>query len=205
MIDLYTFPSSNGQRASIVLEACRVPYRVHTVDLRKGEQKSPEFLRINPAGTIPVIVDPDGPGGRPLTLSQSGAIMIYLAEKSGQMLPTPGAARIETLRWLMATMTDLAPASAAIFLTSLAAEPPPGEIVAFWEQRFLSLLQTFDAQLGTREYLAGELTIADLALYPTAVGRKSLIDASQGLAHLKRWMAVMAAMPEVQRGMAVPG
>ena len=87
MIDLHTFPTSNGQRVTIMLEECALPYRVRTVDLSKGEQLAPEFLKLNPVGAIPVIVDPDGPGSAPLTLAQSSAILLYLAEKTGRFLP----------------------------------------------------------------------------------------------------------------------
>jgi GST-like protein len=205
MIDLYTFATGNGQRASVMLEACGLPYRVHRVDLRRGEQNAAEFRRINPAGAIPVIVDADGPGGRALTLSQSAAIMLYLAEKTGRFLPREGIGRASTLQWFAGVMTDPAAASSSIFMTGLASDPPPAEAVRFWEARLITLLQPYDAQLAGQDWLAGELSIADLALYPTYAARRPLIENGQGLTHLKRWAARLGALPEVQRGMAVPG
>ena len=101
MIDLYTYQTSNGQRAAIMLEECGFPYRVHKIDLVKGEQQHPDYLAKNPIGAIPTIVDPQGPGGRPLTLTQSGAIALYLAEKAGRFVPTDPEQRVTTMQWLM--------------------------------------------------------------------------------------------------------
>ena len=128
MIDFYTFATSNGQRAAILLEECALPYRMHWIDLMKGEQHAAEFLKVNPAGAIPVIVDADGPGGKPLTLSQSGAIVIYLAEKAGRFIPADAVRRLIALQWLLQATTDAARASSAIFLVStLVPEKVPGQ------------------------------------------------------------------------------
>lgn len=205
MIDLYTWATGNGQRVSVMLEACGLPYRVHRIDLRRGEQKAADFRRINPAGAIPAIVNSDGPGGEKLTLSQSAAIVLYLAEKTGRFLPRDGIGRALTLQWFAGVMTDPAAASSSIFMTGLASDPPPVEAVRFWETRLIALLQPYDAQLATREWLSSELSIADFALYPTYAARRPLIEASGGLVHLKRWAARLGDLPEVQRGMSVPG
>jgi len=119
MIELYTAQSSNGQRAAIALEECGLPYRVHKLELMQGEQRTPEFLALNPAGAIPVIVDPDGPGGAPLTLSQSGAIALYAAEKTGKFLPRDPARRAQALQWLMYGVSDVASASMMVFFESV--------------------------------------------------------------------------------------
>ena len=206
MIDLYTYGTANGQRASVMLELCGLPYRAHKVDLAKGEQKAPGFLAINPTGMIPAIVDPDGPDGGPLALSQSGAIILYLAEKTGRFLPEGGTAGAQALQWFVAVMTDAAQASAYIHYTGRAEPAPDPHIVAHMERRFLGMVGDLDRRLADAPYLAGdEISIADIALYPTVATRKALIERAEGLAHLKRWAETMAAMPEVQRGMAVPG
>lgn len=205
MIDLYTFTTSNGQRVSVMLEATGLPYRTHKIDLSKGEQKKPEFLKINPAGQIPAIVDHGGPGGAPITLTQSAAIMVYLAERSGRFLPTEATARLRTLEAFMNVMTDMAPASSAIFYMSQATNPSNDQVMAFCRNRFLGMMAQADRRLGENEFLAGkDLSIADLALYPTAAGRKAIIEEAPGLANLKAWMSAMAARPDVAKGMAVP-
>jgi GST-like protein len=201
MIELYTFDTSNGRRAAIVLEECGLPYRAHRVDLMKGEQKSAAFLQLNPAGAIPVIVDPDGPGGKPLTLAQSGAIAIYAAEKTGRFLPRDPAQRASALQWLMFAVTDAAAASGLIFFEAALMPDKSAPNAAFAEQRLLRYLRVADAQLASRDWLAGELSIADFALYPVCAVRKSVIDGAGDLGSLARWMAALAARPGVAKGM----
>jgi GST-like protein len=206
MIELYTYGTANGQRASVMLELCGLPYWARKVDLRAGEQRAAEFLAINPDGAVPVIVDPDGPDGRPLTLSQSGAIILYLAEKTGRLMPEGATAGLQALQWFVAVMTDAAQASTYIFYTGLADPAPAEHVTAHMERRFLGTVGNLDRRLAEVPYLAGdELSIADVALYPTVAARKALIERAAGLEHLCRWADTMAAMPEVQRGMAVPG
>ncbi len=206
MIDLYTAGTSNGQRASIMLEATGLPFRAHKVDLLAGAQRSPEFLKINPAGQIPVIVDHGGPGGRPITVTQSGAILLYLAERSGRFLPTDPVRRTQVLEAFMLVMTDVAPASAALFYMAKAFEPPNPEVMAYCKNRFLSILAQVDRRLSRHPWLAGEeISIADFALYPTVAGRKAILEEASGLSDLRRWAQIMALRPDVARGMAVPG
>jgi GST-like protein len=206
MIELYTYATANGQRVSLLLEETGLPYHAHKVDLAVGAQREPSFLKLSPDGQIPVIVDPHGPEGTPLVLSQSTAILIYLAEKSGRFLPRGGAGRIRTIEALARVMTDIAPQSATLFLLGRASDRPPPEIVAFFEQRLLGMLSRIDHELGRHPWLAGpEITIADLALYPTLVTRKALLDRAQGLSNLHRWAETMALRPGVARGMSVPG
>jgi GST-like protein len=205
MIDFYSFATSNGQRAAIALEECAQPYRVHWIDLMKGEQKSPDFLKVNPAGAIPVIIDADGPGGKALTLSQSAAILVYLAEKTGRFIPADPVRRLMTLQWVFQATTDAARASSAIFLVStLVPEKVPGN-TAFFEQQCLRYLRSADAHLSGREYLADELSIADFALYPVYAVRKALIDQAGDLPHLTRWGKALAARPAVVRAMELKG
>ena len=201
MIDLYAWQTSNCQRVAILLEECGLPYRVRKVDLFKGEQQSPEFLALNPAGVVPVIVDSDGPGGKPLTLSQSGAIDVYLAEKSGRFLPRDGAARVQTMQWLMFTLSDCAAASMSLFILSVLAQEKSPPNIALFEQRVLRMLRVADGRLAGRDYLADELTIADFALYPIHAARKALIEANGGLPNLDRWAGALGARPGVVRAM----
>lgn len=201
MIDLYTFQTSNGQRAAIALEECRLPYRVHRVDLAKGEQKAADYLKINPAGAIPAIVDSDGPGGRPLTLAQSGAIVLYAAEKSGRFLPADPARRALAIQWLMFALTDCAPATSYLYyLGAVAPEKSPANL-KWLEGRLLAQFRLADARLAGREFLADEPSVADFALYPVFATRRALVDAAGDLPDLSRWGATLAAREGVARGM----
>ncbi len=200
MIDLYTFNTSNGHRASIILEECGLPYRVHKVDLAKGEQRAPDFLNINPAGAIPAIVDHDVPAG-PLKLSQSGAIVVYAAEKTGRFLPTDPARRAQALQWLMLAVTDVARASTSIFLSSAVLPDKSPANVAYFEEQTLRYLRVAEARLAGRDFLADELSVADFALYPLYAVRKALVDKAGDLPELTRWGAILAARPGVDKGM----
>lgn len=201
MIDLHTGQTSNGQRVAIVLEECALAYRVHKYALMAGEHKTSAFASLNPAGMVPVIVDHDGPGGRPITLTQSGAILQYLAEKSGRFLPRDPAARAHAIEWLTFTVTDIVAASAGIFLNTAIVPAKSPANVAWWEERVLRFLRVADARLAGRDWLAGELSIADFALYPVVAIRSALIDAAGDLPHLVRWRAALAARAGVAKGM----
>ena len=205
MIDLYLAGTANGLRASVALEECGLPYTAHKIDLTKGEQRTPEFLKLNPAGQIPVIVDRDGPGGKPLTLAQSGAIILYCAEKSGKFLPKDPAQRANVLQWFMQGATDLAPTSGAIFQLEMVAPEKNAAITEHFKKRLLSFFGVCDKRLEGRDYLAGELSVADFMVYPNFAARKALVDAAGGFANLQRWGASMAARPGVQKGMKVIG
>ncbi len=203
MIDLYTFGTGNGKRASIVLEECGLPYTAHRIDLTKGEHKKPEYLRINPAGVIPAIIDSEGPGGKPLTLAQSGAIAIYAAEKSGKFLPGDPVRRILAIQWLMHAVSDCALTVGTIFVTGMLPDKPPS-VIAKFNGRLTGFFRAIDGHLGQNEYLAGELSIADFALYTAVATGKTLIEWND-FANLDRWAAALGARPEVQKGMKVPG
>jgi GSH-dependent disulfide-bond oxidoreductase len=201
MIDLYTWQTSNGQRAAIMLEECGFAYRVHRVDLFKGEQQNPEFLKINPAGAIPAIVDPQGPGGRPITLTQSGAISLYLAEKSGRFVPSDPAERALALQWFMFAMTDCAPSSANLFLLGvLAPEKSPANL-EWLGGRMFRFFRLAEARLAGREWLADDVSIADFALYPVYAVRKAQVDAGGEFPNLARWGAAIGARPPVAKAM----
>jgi glutathione S-transferase len=201
VIDLHAGKSSNSQRVSIVLEECGLPYRVHRYSLMDGEHKTPAFAALNPAGMVPVIVDHDGPGGSPITLTQSGAIAVYLAEKAGRFVPRDALARTRVLEWMAFTTSDIVGASAGIFVnTAILPDRSPAN-VAFYEERLLRYLRVADARLAGREWLADELSVADFSLYPVVAVRASLIERSDGMTHLERWRDELAARPAVDRGM----
>lgn len=204
MLELYTFQTSNGQRAAIMLEECGLPYRVHRVDLAQGEQRAPAFLALNPAGMIPVLVDPEGPGGSPLTVAQSGAILLHLAAKTGRFLPADARARSEALQWLFFAVSDCGPASTAIYYSSARLPDKSEANVRFLEERLLGLLRVLDARLAGREWLAGDYSVADIAVFPIANLRRVMI-AEAGLANLLRWVDAIGARPAVQRGLAAAG
>ncbi len=201
LIDLYLAGTANGFRAAVALAECGLEYRAHKVDLVKGEQRTDAFLAMNPAGQIPVMVDHDAPGGE-VTLAQSGAIILYAAEKSGRFLPKDPAARAAVLRWFMLGATDVAAASGAIFQLEVVAPEKNEAITEHFRKRFLKYLSVCDAQLAKgNEFIAGELSVADFMIYPNYFARKALIDAAGGFAALHAWGARMGARPGVQKGM----
>ncbi|MDH5285440.1 MAG: glutathione S-transferase family protein [Betaproteobacteria bacterium] len=202
MLDLYTFQTSNGQRAAIMLEECALPFRVHRVDLTKGEQRQEAFLRLNPAGMIPVLVDSDGPGGAPLAIAQSGAILLYLAEKAGRLLPADPRARAEALQWLFFAVTDCAGASGAVYYHSAVVPEKSPANVQWYEERLIAHLRVADAQLAGRDALAGEYSVADVALFPIVALRRKLVERAGGMPNLARWLDAVGQRPAVVRGLA---
>jgi GST-like protein len=203
MIDLYTAGTANGHRAAIALEESGLAYRVHKLNLQAGDQRKPEYLAINPAGAIPAIVDQEGPGGKPLALAQSGAIVLYVAEKSGKFMPKDPARRIAALQWLMQACSDVAGTSGAIFQLSMVAPEKSAANVEFFEKRLVNALRVADARLADREYLVDEISVADLALYPVVATRKPVIEKHGGLPNLAKWAERMVARPGVAKGMQV--
>lgn len=201
MIDLYAAGTSNGMRARIALEECGLPYTLKFVDLAKGEHKTAAFLAMNPNGQIPVIVDHDGPGGKPLTLSQSTAILLYCAEKSGKFLPKDPAARAAMLQALMSASTDVTPVFGAYF--GAKNKEPDSPLTQMFKDRLRALFQVWDGALGKSRYCAGdEVTVADLSLYAGYARVKgSAPDAVEGMPNLARWAEAMAARPAIQRAL----
>jgi GST-like protein len=200
MIDLYAAGTSNGMRARIALEECGLAYTFHPVALDKGEHKTPEFLAMNPNAQIPVIVDRDGSGGKPVTLSQSTAILMYCAEKSGKFMPKEGAARAAMLEALMIASTDVTPIFGSCFGLMRSREPHAPSIQIF-KDRLRSFFKVWDDKLGKRKYAAGdEVTIADFSLYAGYVRMKGVVpELLEGLANVARWGGEMAARPGVKK------
>src|SRR5258708_2394409 len=166
MIDLYTSGTGNGFRAAIVLAESGLPHRVHKIDLTKGEQKTAEFLKRNPAGAIPVMVDGDGPDGKEVTVSQSGAIALYLAEKSGKFLPKDAARRARVWQWFMQATTDVAPSSGLVSIGGRALPHKSPANTAFFENRLLGFLRLCDGQLAGQDFLPAEISSPALPLSP---------------------------------------
>lgn len=200
MIELYAAGTSNGMRARIALEECGLPYTLKFVDLAKGEHRTPQFLAMNPNGQIPVILDSDGPGGKPVTLSQSTAILLYCAEKSGKFLPRDPAARPAVLQALMSASTDVTPVFGALTGVS-GAKPPHEPSVQMFKDRLRNLFRVWDELLGKRKYAAGdEISVADLSLYAGYWRTKGAQPAVlEGFPNLERWASEMAARPAIQR------
>ena len=200
MLDLYTAGTNNGQRATIILEECGLSYRMHKVDIQQGGARSEEFRKLNPNARIPVLVDSEGPGGKPITVTQSWAICLYAAEKSGKFLPRDPARRLEALSWLFHVATDIAPMRSP----NNAAEQigAKDKVLAFYDASFREALENIDRRLGEAEYLAGEISIADLALYPMVKRRRAVADAAPVLANLLRWLGAMDSRPASQKALA---
>lgn len=200
MIDLYTFGTPNGQKASIMLEEVELPYNVHKIDITKGDQFKPEFVAINPNSKIPAIVDAD----TGMTIFESGAILVYLAEKTGKLLPTNDKERFQVLSWLMLQMGSVGPMLGQLnHFKKFAPEKIPYAIERY-EKETLRLYGVLDKQLAEREFICGDYTIADIATYPWIATYEW-----QGLTldnhpNLKRWVETMQQRPAVQRGRAVP-
>lgn len=202
MIELYTTTTANGYRASIMLEECGLPYTWKYIKHREGQTLTPEFLKLSPLSAVPVIVDLDGPNGRPFTLAQSAAIALYLAEKSGKYLPRDPEKRWTVMQWLMHIMHDHAGTNTnLVFLPQLPEKPEAA--IKQTEQRLLTYFGRVNRRLAESEYIAHDLSVADFCLYPVVARRPYLLE-GEGLDHLKRWRAQMAARPGVIKGMSIP-
>ena len=204
-IELYTWGTPNGRKVSIMLEELALPYAVHTINITKDEQFQPDFLAISPNNKIPAIVDPDGPNGKAISLFETGAILIYLANKTGKLLPSEPGAHYLTLQWLMWQMGGFGPMLGQTHHFLRFAK----EDVPYAKNRYQGetkrLYGVLDRRLGEEPYLAGaDYGIADIATYPWAARYEwQQIDLAE-FANVKRWFDELGARPAVQRGMAVP-
>ena len=206
MIELYTWGTPNGRKVSVMLEECGLPYNVHRIDIGKGDQFAPDYLEINPNGKIPSIVDPDGPDGAPIAMMESGAILVYLAGKTGRFLPASTRGKYVTLQWLMFQMGHVGPMYGQVhhFLRSAKVEVP------YAIERYVKekdrLYGVLDRRLGAVRFLAGDVyTIADIATFPWVARYEWHKTDLTAFPNVKRWFDTIAARPAVQRGMAVPG
>lgn len=204
MIDLYSWSSPNAHKVHIMLEESGLEYCLHPVDLGRGEQRRPEYLAINPNGKIPAIIDREGPDGRALALFESGAILLYLAEKSGRFLPRDPRGKWSALQWLMFQMAGVGPmfGQAAYFLHR-APDPVPAVVERF-NTEAERLYGVVDRRLGEAEHLAGEYSIADMACFPWLRNHGRLgIDIGR-YPHVERWLAAVGDRPAVQRALELP-
>jgi len=208
MIDLYTWTTPNGRKISIFLEEAGLPYKVIPVNLTKEEQLKPEFLKINPNNKIPAIVDHDVEGG-PLSIFESGAILIHLAEKTGKFLPKDVRNRSQVMQWLMYQMSHVGPIiGQAGHFVNQAPEKVPYAIQRFINESF-RIVGVLNVGLDGKDFLAGDYSIADMATYPwvqAAWGpfQGMMPEKVAELGNVQRWLDAMAARPAVARGMAVP-
>ena len=204
MIDFYTWTTPNGRKVSIMLEECALPYRVHPINIGKGEQFTPEFLAINPNNRIPAIVDPEGPGGKPLPLFESGAILVYLGEKTGKFIPRDARTRILCIQWLMFQMGGVGPmfGQAHHFIRNAKEQVPYG--IKRYTDETRRLYGVLHKRLSEVEYLADEYSIADIATYPWVARHEwHKVDLNDFPA-VKRWFDAIGRRPAVPKGMAVP-
>ena len=206
MIELYTWDTPNGRKISIMLEECGLPYSVHKVDLRKGEQFTPEFVALNPNSKIPVIVDSDGPrdenAGKPITLMESGAILVYLAGKTGRFLPKSVRGKYKALEWLMFQMGGVGPMFGQLHVFLRLAEPVPYALERYTREKN-RLYGVLDRRLSEARYLAGEYSIADIATYPWVARHDFHKTDLAEYPNVKRWFDDISARPAVMRGMVV--
>jgi len=201
MIDLYTAATPNGHKASIALEELGLPYTLKVLDLTAGDQKQPAFLAINPNGRIPAIVDHDADG---FAVFESGAVLIYLAEKTGRLMPTDTKGRSRVLQWLMFQMGGVGPmmGQANVFFRYFPEKIPP--VIDRYQGETKRLFRVLDTHLKNNEYLAGDYSIADIANWAwVRTHRWSGVDIDD-LPHLKRWRDAIRARPAVQRGIEMP-
>jgi GST-like protein len=209
MITLHTWTTPNGRKVPIMLEELGWAYEVRTVDLGKNEQYAPQFLEISPNNKIPAIVDDEAEGG-PLTMFESGAILTYLAEKSGRFLAPSGPARYKALEWLHWQIGSLGPMLGQLGYFAVRAREKSAPAIERFTEEGGRLLAVMEKQLAQHPYLAGaEYSIADIAAYPWTVAASSflkdvLADSLQDKPALHRWLAEVGARPAVQRGMQVP-
>jgi GST-like protein len=211
-LQLYSLPTPNGVKVSIMLEETGLPYEPHLVDIGKNESWTPEFLALNPNGKIPAIIDPDGPGGKPLGLFESGAILLYLAEKTGKFLPADAARRYETIQWVFFQMAAIGPIFGQVgFFYKFAGreyeDKRPLERYRAESQRLLGVLET---RLEGRHWLMGDdYTIADIATFGWVrnlvgfYGARDLVE-YDSLRYVPQWLDRGLARPAVQRGLDIP-
>ena len=203
-IQLFAFDTPNGRKISVALEEMGLPYQVKVVNITKDDQFKPDFLRISPNNKIPAIIDPDGPDGQAISVFESGAILMYLAEKTGRFLPVQGAARVSVMEWLMFQMGGIGPMFGQAHHFLRAAPQPVPYAIERYTQETRRLYKVLDHQLEDQEFIAGDYSIADIATYPWIARHEWHRVALADFPSVQRWFAGMGARPAVQQGMAKP-
>ena len=204
MIDLYTWTTPNGRKISIALEELALPYRVHAINIGKDDQFKPDYVRINPNSKIPSIVDPDGPDGKPISMMESGAILVYLADKTGKLLAKSGRQRYAALQWLMFQMGGVGPMFGQTHHFLRAAKEQVPYAIERYGKETRRLYGVLDAHLKDHAYLADEYSIADIATYPWVARHEWHKVDLNDFPNVKRWYDAISARPAVKKGMAVP-
>ena len=203
MIDVYTWPTPNGHKVHIMLEETGLPYKVIPIDIGAGDQFKPEFLAISPNNKIPAMVDNAGPGGKPISIFESGCILMYLAEKTGKLMPSEPRARIQVLEWLMFQMGGIGPMfGQAGHFRVYAPEKVPYAITRYTNE-VGRLYGVLDMGLRDRAYVAGDYSIADIAIYPWTRSHENQGQRLEDFPNVKRWYDSIGARPAVQRGLEV--
>lgn len=203
MIDVYYWPTPNGKKVTIFLEETGLRYKVVPINIRKGEQFEPAFLKISPNNRMPAIIDHEGPGGQPYSMFESGAILLYLAEKTGKFMPSEMRARYDVVQWLMFQMASVGPMMGqAGHFRHAAPEKIPYAIDRYTNES-RRLFSVLDKRLGEVPYVAGDYSIADMAIYPWVVAVEREPEQLETRPNLKRWLSATGARPAVKRGMAV--
>ncbi len=203
MIDLYALTSPNVQKVFLALEELELPYNVKPVDVWKSEQHRAEFARLNPNRKIPVIVDHDGPGGTPYTVFESGAILMYLADKTGRLMPAEPRARFEVLQWMMVQMSTVGPMFGQLVHFRRFAPAGNDYSLSRYRTEAHRLYDLYDARLAEREFVGGpEYTIADIAVWPWLRNHELLGISLKERPHVTRWIEAIAARPAAKRTLA---
>ncbi len=203
MIDLYTWPTPNGHKVHIMLEEVGLEYKVIPINIGRGDQFDPEFLKISPNNKMPAMVDPEGPDGKPYSLFESGAILMYLAEKTGQFMPEASAARYLVIQWLMFQMGTVGPMlGQAHHFRSYAPEPMPYAVDRYTNEA-RRIYNVIDKRLSEVEYLAGDYSIADMATFPWVRLHERQGVELDDLPNFARWVEAIKARPAVERGLEV--
>ena len=203
MIDLYTWPTPNGHKMHIMLEEVGLDYKVIPIDIGAGDQFDPEFLKISPNNKMPAMVDHDGPGGESYPMFESGAMLLYLAEKTGRLLPSEIRARYRVTQWLMFQMGHIGPMlGQAHHFRAYAPETIPYAVDRYTNEA-ARLYKVLDTRLGQSEFLADEYSIADIAVFPWLRSYERQGQDLDDFPHVKRWFEVISARPAVQRGLEV--
>jgi GST-like protein len=202
-IDLYYWPTPNGFKISIMLEECKLPYNLIPVNISKGEQFNPDFLKIAPNNRMPAIVDPSGSGGRPISIFESGAILQYLGRKTGRFYPKDERGRVEVDQWLFWQMGGVGPMAGQVHHFKNYARETIHYAIARYVDEVNRLYGVMNKRLADRPFIAGKYSIADMALVGWVNGWERQGQDIETFPHLKRWLATMKARPAVQRGMAL--
>lgn len=203
MIELYTWPTPNGWKVHIMLEECGLAYNVHPIDITAGDQFDPEFLKISPNNKMPAIVDTEGPGGKPYPVFESGAILMYLAEKTGKFMPQEMAARYQVIQWLMFQMGGIGPMLGQAHHFRQYAPDKIEYAINRYTNEAKRLYNVVENRLNGRDFVAGDYSIADMALFSwMRIYERQGIE-EKDIPNVKRWIDTIAARPAVQRGLEI--